>query len=501
MLSKPIHSSPFFCLQIIKLQTQNTYLKQQLDLANDQIDELHTELKTIKLRSADWSQQWDTIRLLFGHSDASPKTEPPTTGSEKPVNVMHKETQSMVQTNEQSVNTEPLEYVPAAGIIDVADNDFSDSSSSDHATFIMEPVPTQSATAPPMPAPRQKTPVIPVAAAAPAPAQLPAVALNTADISLASQLKQAMALASARSALLLDVDHQLSTAQTRIKALERSLLERDNALRDLRDEAAKASSPRREDNILSVTIASLQGLLLEKDTTLARYQELLRGERDNRSAAYEEHRKEVREVQQHIDELTAQLRTKDRELADLKSQKTAGNSARKESVKQPASAGLQRHVSFDTTGHMGQMSDDVIEDLFLIDDYRVDVEADAVDSERLLHRIRELEEDALQLQAKLREVSKRESGWERTLCEKDKQIAALNNRIGQDQLNIEEISSSIAARRDLDQLREMLDEKDRHIGDLTETLTHFHVSTLLNRLVLGLFDNSCPQNRTTSRSS
>lgn len=377
----------------------------------------------------------------------------------------------MVQTTEQSVNTDTIECDPVG-----ADNDFSDSSSSDHATFIMEPLPTQSVHAPPMPAPRQKTPVSPVVVAAPA--LLPTVAPNTADISLASQLKQAMALASARSALLLDVDHQLSTAQTRIKALERSLQERDNALRDLRDEASKASSPRREDNILSVTIASLQGLLLEKDTTLARYQDLLRGERDNRSAAYEEHRKEVREVQQHIDELTAQLRAKDRELVDLKSQKTTESSARRESIKQPSSSRLQRHVSFDTTGHSGQMSDDVIEDLFLIDDYRVDVEEDAVDSDRMLHRIRELEEETLHLQAKLREVSKRESGWERTLCEKDKQIAALNNRIGQDQLNIEEISSSIAARRDLDQLREMLDEKDRHIGDLTETLTHFHVSII-----------------------
>ena len=29
--------------------------------------------------------------------------------------------------------------------------------------------------------------------------------------------------------------------------------------------------------------------------------------------------------------------------------------------------------------------------------------------------------------------------------------------------------------RDIEQLRDMLEEKDKHIQDLTDTLTHFHV--------------------------
>lgn len=465
------HIHRISCLQLIKYQTQNTYLKQQLHLANTQIDELHIELKTIKLSAADWSQQWDTIRMLFGQQDAISKPETPKNVSAEPLNVQHKGTQSFVNTIEQSVNTETIEC-DSVGCDMPNNRDSSSDSSIDHDTFILEPISALSAVAEPsMPDQRQQKSSSPVTIAAPS---ATAMAPNTADISLASQLKQAMSLASARSALLLDADHQFSTAQTRIKALERALQERDNALRALHDQVSKNSSPRGDDNILSVTIASLQDQLLEKDSAMSRYQDLLRGERENRIAAYEEHSKEVRDIQHHIDELTAQLRVKDRELVDLKAQKPTDNMP-----------GIrQQHVLFEAS-HSSHISDAQIEDLFLNDDYRADSnEANGVDVDRLLNRIQQLEEETVNLQTKLREVSKRESGWERSLCEKDKQIAALDDRIRQDQQQIEDIASNIAAKRDLDQLREMLDEKDRHIGDLTETLTHFHVSIFVCQFFL-----------------
>lgn len=52
----------------------------------------------------------------------------------------------------------------------------------------------------------------------------------------------------------------------------------------------------------------------------------------------------------------------------------------------------------------------------------------------------------------------------------------LNFRIHQTEINENDIGNSMNNRRDIDQLREMMDEKDRHINDLTETLNHFHVS-------------------------
>ncbi len=43
-------------------------------------------------------------------------------------------------------------------------------------------------------------------------------------------------------------------------------------------------------------------------------------------------------------------------------------------------------------------------------------------------------------------------------------------------MEYKDMSENILNRREIDQLKEMLEEKDRHIGDLTDTLTHFHVS-------------------------
>lgn len=42
-------------------------------------------------------------------------------------------------------------------------------------------------------------------------------------------------------------------------------------------------------------------------------------------------------------------------------------------------------------------------------------------------------------------------------------------------MEYKDISENILNRREIDQLKEMLEEKDRHISDLTDTLTHFHV--------------------------
>lgn len=42
-------------------------------------------------------------------------------------------------------------------------------------------------------------------------------------------------------------------------------------------------------------------------------------------------------------------------------------------------------------------------------------------------------------------------------------------------MEFKDMSENILNRREIDQLKEMLEEKDRHISDLTDTLTHFHV--------------------------
>lgn len=48
-------------------------------------------------------------------------------------------------------------------------------------------------------------------------------------------------------------------------------------------------------------------------------------------------------------------------------------------------------------------------------------------------------------------------------------------RINEQDMEFKDMSENILNRREIEQLKEMLEEKDSHIGDLTDTLTHFHV--------------------------
>lgn len=252
--------------------------------------------------------------------------------------------------------------------------------------------------------------------------------------SMESQLKQAMILASTRSSLLLETENRLAIAQGRIKGLERNLESREKALREELDRTAKTTSPRKDDNILSITIASLQNLLLEKDTTLSRYQDLLRTERQNRSSAFDDHRTEVKTLQNSIEELEIRIKVRDREveglrdkLAEQKCRMEEGTDNEIQTVKNACVSSLEKKIKLEEElTSSQQLPDTFIEDLFLDD--RSTFEIDNAETNDLRKRLLSAEEDVRKLQSKLRDVSNRELGWERNLSEKDKEITALNER-------------------------------------------------------------------------
>lgn len=239
-----------------------------------------------------------------------------------------------------------------------------------------------------------------------------------------SQLKQAMILASTRSSLLLETENRLAIIQGRVKLLERNLEEKDKQLKEEREKFSRNQSPRRDDNILSVTITSLQNLLLEKDTTLSRYQDLLRTERQDRSKSFDDHRNEVKMLQNTIEDLEVKIRMKDREVEKLTSkmkdleQRNVG----------PVNLGVVP-VADVFEEEFSQMSDKHIEDMFL-NERQVTFGSNEPDMESADSRskIQTLEKDLEKLQGKLREVRNRENFLEKTLMEKDKEIASLNER-------------------------------------------------------------------------
>lgn len=307
--------------------------------------------------------------------------------------------------------------------------------------------------------------------------------------SMESQLKQAMSLASTRSSLLLETENRLAIAQGRIKLLERNLEEKEKQLKEERDKLSRNQSPRKDDNILSVTITSLQNLMLEKDTTLSRYQDLLRNERQDRLKSFDDHRNEVKKLQNTIDDLEVKLRMKDRE-----NEKLAVKMKDVEGGKNVAAPVTDVSVFEE---EFSQMSDKHIEDMFMNERQVAFGNEPDIESADSKAKVQALERELEKLQGKLRDVRNRENFLEKTLMEKDKEIASLNERykvgtgkssfvrflilfvstfrISDQDIEYKDMSENILNSREIDQLKEMLEEKDRHIGDLTETLTHFHV--------------------------
>jgi centrosomal protein CEP290 len=98
----------------------------------------------------------------------------------------------------------------------------------------------------------------------------------------------------------------------------------------------------------------------------------------------------------------------------------------------------------------------------------------------LQQRLHESENETRKLQNQLRDASNREKLWEKTINEKEIEIELMREKLSvgaqQQQQEIFEMNGNIVATREIEQLQETLEERDRHIQDLTDTLSHFHVS-------------------------
>lgn len=72
--------------------------------------------------------------------------------------------------------------------------------------------------------------------------------------SLECQLKQAMILASTRSALLLETENRLAEAQGRLKGMEKCLEERSRLIQEERDSRRGQELDQREESVFSVSL-------------------------------------------------------------------------------------------------------------------------------------------------------------------------------------------------------------------------------------------------------
>lgn len=99
-------------------------------------------------------------------------------------------------------------------------------------------------------------------------------------------------------------ENRLSETQGRIKVLEKQL-EKQNKPEQKQQQQQQYrnddSNSYKDDTILSMTISSLQNLVLEKDTSLSRYQELLKTERNHSMRTFDGMSDEIKQLKKIID--------------------------------------------------------------------------------------------------------------------------------------------------------------------------------------------------------
>lgn len=399
--------STFIHFQIIKFHTHATHLEQQNKSLQQQIQALSSELEQQRQREVTVTEHWSIIKLLFEDNR-----------NENCV-LLEKGSQAMVGkfiiiicTSDSIAYYSCDNYFKFCICLGTSDK----STDTDQINETDTQITTQTLAS-------QHTSTIQMST------QIEAENLNLTNEntqkSMESQLKQAMILASTRSSLLLETENRLAIAQGRIKLLERNLEEKEKQLKEEREKLSRNQSPRKDDNILSVTITSLQNLLLEKDTTLSRYQDLLRTERQDRSKSFDDHRNEVKLLQNTVDDLEIKIRMKDREIEKLMGkmkdfeEKNVG----------PINLGVVPVADVSVfEEEFSQMSDKHIEDMFLNERQVTFSNEPDMESADSRGKIQALEKDLEKLQSKLRDIRNRENFLEKTLMEKDKEIASLNER-------------------------------------------------------------------------
>ena len=214
----------------------------------------------------------------------------------------------------------------------------------------------------------------------------------------------------------------------------------------------------------------MQNLLLEKDTTLSRYQELLKTERMEHSKSCSEYQSEVEtckvrnaELNEKIRELTAKIH----DLEDAREATLPLATNRESDVEKGAlEVDGENEMSFNL------LDSNRFEEIYVTESREFELAEKQMEIQELQGKLKVAQDEVTRLQQQLMDVSRRETGWESALAEKDLEIESLIRKLKQ--MESEGVGSF--GDRGIEELKDMLEEKDRHIQDLTRTLEHFHVS-------------------------
>ncbi|EDV97440.1 GH16866 [Drosophila grimshawi] len=408
-------------IKLIKSETQIRLLEQRCESLQAKQLQLQQELTELRVQHATESEHWQMIGALF--------EDQPSRGSSK----------------------------EAAGV-DVATN-----------TEAAVPVPAMRRTAPLID--KQSSPIgspsrrLSGQDEATQTEQAAVQLLETAVQTNGSKVQQHQEVQTAQD--LSQADQELQQLRSELQAANKRLEELGTQQRETGKASSESDSQR--GGVVEQTILSFHTLLLEKDQSIQKYVDLLQTEREQSQELVTKHTAEIETLKATINNLNFNIKTKDLEILELK--------AKLEETKPTGG------ITVDTSTN--ELSDERIEEMFEHDRSPLQqeqeeldedsVEAVAVDEEAAGEQEKQDTEELKELPTlhkQIKELKDKLSYCEQNLITREEEIDILKEKLKlcQDREKCMESTGN----PELEQLRVFLEEKDKHIRDLMDTLKNFH---------------------------
>ncbi|XP_016994181.3 centrosomal protein Cep290 [Drosophila takahashii] len=419
-------------VKLIRSETQTRLLEQRCEILQTKQEELLRELGELRIRQATDTEHWSTIEALFGegvsktHSkmDAETNTEAVTT----PIPAMRRAAQ-LIDRQSSPIGS-PLRKHPHL----------------DSATQTLEDSVKLSETA---------------------------VQTN----SILNQRNQSVQTAE-------EVEDSRRDSREELQKMQESLHEANQRIEVLgkqleasRSESRESESP--HSGVVEKTILSFHSLLLEKDQSIQKYQDLLQTERDQNQQAISKQAAENESLRATVNNLNFNIKTKDAEIQELK-----GKLDQKPKAVLERTPSSESSSSSSSENSVNELTDEKIEELFessSVERPPEEVEVQAVATGDLVTQEPEGEKEKQDteelkevptLHKQIKDLKDKLEYSEKNLRTREEEVDILKEKLKLCQEREKSVESH--ASPELDQLRVFLDEKDRHIKDLMDTLKNFH---------------------------
>ncbi|XP_034101783.1 centrosomal protein cep290 [Drosophila albomicans] len=432
-------------IKLIKSETQTKLLEQRCESLQLRQIELQQELSELRLQHATDSEHWQTIQALFGHTSAEETKESKVdvatnTIGAAPVPAMRR-TAQLIDKQSSPIGS------PSRRL---SSQDMAIQTEQAAAVQLMETaVQTNGSQVEKQPQQQQQP-------QQPQQQQQQHQAVQTAQEQLTNDLE------------LQQLKAALQAANVRIDELTQQLET------SIPPPNPSSESDSQHSGVVEKTILSFHTLLLEKDQSIQKYQDLLQTEREQNQQLITKQSAENETLKATVNNLNFNIKTKDQEILELKSklelQKTPDrvtvpstdnslNELTDERIEE-----MFEHSSTDRSPERQQEQEEVEQDLAVGED-EVAGEEEKQDTEEL--------KELPTLHKQIKELKDKLIYCEQNLVTREEEVDILKEKLKLYQ-DREKCAESSSSNPELEQLRVFLEEKDKHIRDLMDTLKNFH---------------------------